>query len=83
MFFCTLTVVHIIAYISVKQLLCCIFQNLFALAADEDPEVRKNVCRALVMLLEVRSDQLLPHMNNIIEVFLYCKIKNCIKNSIY
>ena len=47
--------------------LCC-FQNLFALAADEDPEVRKNVCRALVMLLEVRSDQLVPHMNNIIEV---------------
>ena len=52
------------------------FQNLFALAGDEDPEVRKNVCRALVMLLEVRSDQLLPHMNNIIEVFTsftYCK----------
>ena len=48
--------------------LICSFQNLFALAADEDPEVRKNVCRALVMLLEVRSDQLVPHMNNIIEV---------------
>ncbi|XP_028404498.1 transportin-1-like isoform X2 [Dendronephthya gigantea] len=45
-------------------------ENLFALAADEDPEVRKNVCRALVMLLEVRSDQLLPHMNNIIEYML-------------
>ncbi|NWS23288.1 TNPO2 protein, partial [Pachyramphus minor] len=27
-----------------------------------DPEVRKNVCRALVMLLEVRIDRLLPHM---------------------
>ncbi|CAB4034331.1 transportin-1-like isoform X1, partial [Paramuricea clavata] len=45
-------------------------ESLFALAADEDPEVRKNVCRALVMLLEVRSDQLLPHMNNIIEYML-------------
>ncbi|KAA8584362.1 hypothetical protein FQN60_008147 [Etheostoma spectabile] len=27
-------------------------ENLFALATDEEPEVRKNVCRALVMLLE-------------------------------
>lgn len=43
-------------------------QNLFALAGDEDPEVRKNVCRALVMLLEVRADQLIPHMNGIVEV---------------
>lgn len=43
-------------------------QNLFALATDEEPEVRKNVCRALVMLLEVRLDRLLPHMHNIIEV---------------
>ncbi|TKS84672.1 Transportin-1 Importin beta-2 [Collichthys lucidus] len=44
--------------------------NLFALAADEEPEVRKNVCRALVMLLEVRLDRLLPHMHNIIEYML-------------
>lgn len=38
------------------------------LAADDDPEVRKNVCRALVMLLDVRMDRLVPHMHNIIEV---------------
>ena len=43
-------------------------QNLFALATDEEPEVRKNVCRALVMLLEVRMDRLLPHMHSIIQV---------------
>ncbi len=43
-------------------------QNLFFLAADDDPEVRKNVCRALVMLVEVRMDRLIPHINNIIEV---------------
>ncbi|KAG7241225.1 hypothetical protein INR49_025968 [Caranx melampygus] len=43
-------------------------KNLFALATDDEPEVRKNVCRALVMLLEVRLDRLLPHMHNIIEV---------------
>lgn len=45
-------------------------QNLFALATDEEPEVRKNVCRALVMLLEVRMDRLLPHMISIVEVSL-------------
>uniref|UniRef100_A0A8C4H3T7 Transportin-1 n=1 Tax=Dicentrarchus labrax TaxID=13489 RepID=A0A8C4H3T7_DICLA len=45
-------------------------ENLFALATDEEPEVRKNVCRALVMLLEVRLDRLLPHMHNIVEYML-------------
>lgn len=40
------------------------------MATDEDPEVRKNVCRALVMLLEVRMDRLIPHMANIIEYML-------------
>ncbi|XP_030921740.1 transportin-2-like, partial [Geospiza fortis] len=45
-------------------------QHLFALAVDEDPEVRKNVCRALVMLLEVRIDRLIPHMYSIIQYML-------------
>ncbi|MEQ2158428.1 Transportin-2 [Goodea atripinnis] len=43
-------------------------ESLFALAGDEDSEVRKNVCRALVMLLEVRIDRLIPHMHSIIQV---------------
>ncbi|XP_042577339.1 transportin-2-like [Cyprinus carpio] len=47
-----------------------VFQSLFALAADEDSEVRKNVCRALVMLLEVRVDRLIPHMRSIVEYML-------------
>ncbi|KAL6423181.1 transportin-1 [Cataglyphis hispanica] len=45
-------------------------ENLFHLASDDDSEVRKNVCRALVMLLEVRMDRLIPHMHNIIEYML-------------
>ncbi|XP_041270892.1 transportin-2, partial [Onychostruthus taczanowskii] len=45
-------------------------EHLFALAVDEDPEVRKNVCRALVMLLEVRIDRLIPHMYSIIQYML-------------
>lgn len=45
-------------------------ENLFHLSSDEDREVRKNVCRALVMLLEVRMDRLMPHMPQIIEYML-------------
>lgn len=45
-------------------------ENLFHLSSDDDHEVRKNVCRGLVMLLEVRMDRLMPHMNNIIEYML-------------
>ncbi|TRY69340.1 hypothetical protein TCAL_10188 [Tigriopus californicus] len=44
--------------------------SLFFLANDTDPEVRKNICRALVMLLEARIDRLIPHMNNIIDYML-------------
>ncbi|KAI8438824.1 hypothetical protein MSG28_011180, partial [Choristoneura fumiferana] len=44
--------------------------NLFHLAADEDPDVRKNVCHALVLLLEVRLDRLIPQLPNIIEYML-------------
>ena len=33
-------------------------------------QVRKNVCRAIVMLLEVRIDRLVPQMNNIIDYML-------------
>lgn len=43
---------------------------MFNVATDDDPEVRKNVCQALVMLLEVRMDRLIPHMANIIEYML-------------
>lgn len=45
-------------------------ENLFQLSADDDHEVRRNVCRGLVMLLEVRMDRLLPHMGQIIEYML-------------
>ena len=43
---------------------------LFSLVSDDDVEVRKNVCRAIVMLLEVRLDRLGPQMNNIIDYML-------------
>ena len=46
-------------------------QSLFFLSTDEDSEVRKNVCRALVMLVEVRIDRLIPHINNLVEVVMF------------
>ena len=45
-------------------------QSIFHLAGDEDTEVKKNICRALVMLLDVRLDRLFPHMVSIIEYML-------------
>jgi len=52
-------------------------QNLFFLSSDEDPDVRKNVCRALVMLIEVRMDRLVPHINNLVEVTIPLLIFDC------
>ena len=43
-------------------------QGLFEASGDDNADVRKNVCRALVMLLEIRASDLLPHMQPIIEV---------------
>ena len=45
-------------------------ENLFQLANDTDADVRKHVCRALVMLVEVRLERLMPHMQQIIEYML-------------
>lgn len=45
-------------------------ENLFQLANDTDVDVRKHVCRALVMLVEVRIERLIPHMQQIIEYML-------------
>jgi hypothetical protein len=45
-------------------------QTLFRLATDKDPFVRKNVCQALVKLLEVQIEILEPQMNNVIQYML-------------
>ena len=54
-------------------------------------QVRKNVCRAIVMLLEVRLDRLVPHMNNIIDymlartqvTFIYINVKNGLEKYLF
>lgn len=45
-----------------------LLENLFHLSTDEDTEVRKNVCKTLVTLLDVRMDRLLPYLPEIVIV---------------
>ena len=47
-------------------------QGLFTNANDDNVEVRKNVCRALVMMMEIRIEQLIPHIHAIVEVSALC-----------
>ncbi|KAK7203867.1 karyopherin Kap104 [Myxozyma melibiosi] len=46
--------------------------TLFQLAVDTDPDVRKNICTAFVMLLDVREEKLVPHLEGIVNYSLHC-----------
>ncbi|XP_027199136.1 transportin 1 [Dermatophagoides pteronyssinus] len=45
-------------------------EGLFKLAADNDRQVRQNVCKSFVTLVEIRMDRLIPQIHNIIEFML-------------
>ncbi|KAI9322269.1 Transportin-PC [Dichotomocladium elegans] len=47
-------------------------QALFARATDDQPEVRQEVCRSLVLILEARPDKLEPSIRGVIEYMIYC-----------
>ncbi|KAJ1019579.1 hypothetical protein NDA18_006057 [Ustilago nuda] len=44
---------------------------LFKRASDESANVRRYVCQALVLILGVRPDKLIPEMDNLVEYMLY------------
>ena len=46
-------------------------QCLYNRATDPSPEVRRHVCQALVMLLDIAPAQLMPQINSIIEYMLH------------
>jgi transportin-1 len=46
--------------------------NIFKIAFDPDPDVRKNVCQAIVSFLEVNWDHLRVNLGEIIEYMLRC-----------
>ncbi|KAG0237878.1 hypothetical protein BGW41_008304 [Actinomortierella wolfii] len=46
-------------------------EGLGQLSGDTHPDVRKHVCRAMVMLLETCPEKLIPQINNVVEYMLY------------
>ncbi|KAI8909313.1 armadillo-type protein [Powellomyces hirtus] len=50
-------------------------QGLYERAGDEDPHVRKNVCQAMVMILENVPEALIPQLDNVVKFMLYCTDK--------
>lgn len=47
-----------------------LLQHLFHLANDSNPDVRRQVCRAFVQLVETRPDKLLPHLNGLVDYII-------------
>lgn len=45
-------------------------EALFLLANDQDKEVKKNVCRSLVALFEIRPDTLINHLHIVIQYMI-------------
>lgn len=58
---CQALFAHIDAFIA------CLFKR----ASDADPQVRRHVCQALVLLLASRPEKLMPEMTNVAEYMLY------------
>ena len=46
-------------------------QAIFHLCSDPSPGVRKHVCQAINLLIEVRFGDVLPHINGVIEFMLH------------
>ncbi|KAI8999818.1 Transportin-PC [Gaertneriomyces semiglobifer] len=51
-------------------------QGLYKRANDEEPDVRKNVCQAMVMLLEAYPEALIPQLDNVVNFMLFCTDSN-------
>ncbi|KAK4163538.1 importin subunit beta-2 [Cladorrhinum sp. PSN259] len=47
-----------------------LLQQLFSLASDQSTDVRRQVCRAFVRLVETRADKLLPYLSDLVEYIL-------------
>ncbi|KAG0182044.1 hypothetical protein DFQ28_001171 [Apophysomyces sp. BC1034] len=57
-----------------QSLLCCMdqyLQGLFSRATDDSPDVRQQICRSLVMVLESRPDKLEPNLQSVIEYMIF------------
>lgn len=54
-------------FVHIDTFITCLFKR----ASDEDPNVRRHVCQALVLLLAARPEKLMPEMDNVAEYMLY------------
>lgn len=54
-------------FANIDAFIACLFKR----ASDDDPQVRRHVCQALVLLLASRPEKLMPEMPNVAEYMLY------------
>jgi HEAT repeat protein len=47
-----------------------LLQHLFILSSDQNADVRRQVCRAFVHLVETRADKLQPHLSGLVDYIL-------------
>lgn len=47
-----------------------LLSHLFTLASDTNPDVRRQVCRAFVQLVETRADKLRPHLSGLVDYII-------------
>lgn len=47
-----------------------LLQHLFVLSSDGNPDVRRQVCRAFVHLVETRPDKLQPHIGGLVDYII-------------
>lgn len=47
-----------------------LLNQLFNLAHDEIPDVRRQVCRAFVQIVEIRPDKILPHISGLVDYII-------------
>ncbi|KAG5968286.1 hypothetical protein E4U58_001902 [Claviceps cyperi] len=47
-----------------------LLQHLFVLSSDGNPDVRRQVCRAFVQLVETRPDKLQPHIGGLVDYII-------------
>ncbi|OLY82423.1 Transportin-1 [Smittium mucronatum] len=56
---------------AIQQYLDVYIAELFKRAHDNDIDVRKCVCKAIVGLLEVRPDKLIPEIDNVVDYMIF------------
>lgn len=68
-----LTAINVFAPRKTQAMLTCIddlLQHLFILANDSDDDVRRQVCRCFVQLVDTRPDKLTPHIAGLVDYII-------------